>query len=90
MIEFRVCSAEGIVDLASFSATAPRRYAGCSCPEISQPGQSSGNVGGTRTEAAMACSSAKDGQKARIFQYHGARKKGPGGTEESAPEIGSG
>jgi hypothetical protein len=36
----------------------------------------------------MACSSAEGRQKARRFQYHGARKKGPGGTEESAPEIG--
>ena len=31
---------------------------------------------------------AEDRQKARRFQYHGARTKGPGGTEESAPEIG--
>jgi hypothetical protein len=38
----------------------------------------------------MACRGAKDRQKARRFQYHGARKIGPGGTEESAPEIGRG
>jgi hypothetical protein len=36
----------------------------------------------------MACSGAEGRQKARRFQHHGARKKGPGGTEESAPEIG--
>jgi hypothetical protein len=45
-------------------------------------------MGRTRFEATMDCSGAEDGQKAGRFQHHGTRKKGPGGTEERAAEVG--
>jgi len=61
---------------------------GHSRPKIPQSREPGGNLGGPRAEAAMACGGTEDRQKAWKFQHLRARKKGPGGTEESSPEVG--